>query len=65
MSALLKPDDHNELTKIKAEIPTHTLERLDHYMSYAGFKDQSDAISKALDFVMDKDKGFREYCAKM
>lgn len=65
MSALLKPDESYEMKKLKIEIPSNVMESLDRFMTYAKINTPDSAITKALEYVMEKDKGFSGYCAKL
>lgn len=59
MSALLQPDQSFKKIKLKIELPEPLIEDIDRYMKHSGIETRSSLIQKALEYVMEKDKGFK------
>lgn len=61
MCPLLQPSQDEAVEKIAVKLPQSMLPKMAHYLAYAQIKNQDDLIKQTLNFVMEKDKGFKTY----
>lgn len=59
--ALLKPNPNQEKTNFKVKLGSSTIEEINEYCLWAGFKDQGEFIEKVVEFMVDKDQDWKKY----
>ena len=59
--ALLKPNSNQEKVSFKAKIGSDSMDEINEYCKWAGFKDQGEFIEKVVDFMVDKDQDWKKY----
>ena len=60
MSALLQPDQSFKKIKLKVELPEPLVDEIDRYMDHSKIETRSSLIQKSLEYVMEKDRGFKQ-----
>jgi hypothetical protein len=59
--ALLKPNPNQEKISFKVQIGTNTVEEINAYCAWAGFKDQGEFIEKVINFMVEKDLDWKKF----